>query len=87
MYNHKNRGSWDDNLTYIQHNYNCAQQNSTGKSPFEICYEFQPSAPIDLISSSTQSNDIEFKGQEVEKALKFIDKIYNIQKKAQEMLQ
>ena len=58
-----------------------------GKSPFEICYGFQPSVPIDLISSLTQSNDNEFKGREVEKALKFRDQIYNIQKQEHEMLQ
>ena len=58
-----------------------------GKSPFEICYGFQPSTPIDLISSLTQSNDIDFEGREVEKALNFRDQIYNIQKKEQEMLQ
>ena len=58
-----------------------------GKSPFDICYRFQPSAHIDLISSSTQSNDTNFEGLEMEKALKFRDQIYNIQKQAQEMLQ
>ena len=58
-----------------------------GKSPFEIYYGFQPSVPIDLISSSTKSNDTDFKGWEVEKAPKFIDKIYNIQKQACEILQ
>ena len=42
----------------------------------------QPSVPIDLISSLTQSNDTEFEGQEVEKALKLRDQIYNIQKQA-----
>ena len=87
MYNHKHRRTWDENLPYIQHNYNRAQHSSTGKSQFEICYGFQPSTPIDLISSSTQLNDFEFKGREVEKALKFRDQIYNIQKKAHEMLQ
>ena len=58
-----------------------------GKSQFEIYYVFQPAVPIDLIISSTQSNDTDFEGREVEKALKFRDQIYNIQKKAQEMLQ
>ena len=87
MYNHKHRRTWDDNLPYIQHNYNRAQHISIGKIPFEICYRFQPLAPIELISSLTQSDDTNFKGQEVEKALKFKDQIYNIQKQAQEMLQ
>ena len=87
MYNHTHHRPWDDSLPYIHHSYNHAQQSSIGKSPFEICYEFQPSAPIDLISSSTHSNDTEFEGREVEKALKFRDQIYNIEKQAQEMLQ
>ena len=75
MYNHKHYRTWDGNLPYIQHNYNRAQHNSTGKSPFDICYKFQPLAPIDLISSSKQSNDDDFKGQEVEKSFKYIDQI------------
>ena len=40
MYNHKHRRTWDDNLPYIQHSYNCAQHSSTGKSPFDICCGF-----------------------------------------------
>ena len=87
MYNHKHCRTWDDMLPYIQHNYNRAQHNSTGKSPFEIFYVFIPSMPIDLIGSSTQSNDTEFEGREVEKALKFRDQIYNIQKQAHAMLE
>ena len=87
MYNHKHSRTWDDILPHIQHIYNHAQHSSTVKIPFEICYRFQPSVPINLISSSTQSNDTDFEGQEVEKALKFKEKIYNTQKQAQEMLQ
>ena len=82
-----NHQTWDDILPYIQHSYNRAQHSSTGKSPFEICYGFQPLAPIDLISSLTQLNKTEFEGREVDKSLKFRDQIYNIQKQAQEMLQ
>ena len=62
MYNHKHRQTWDDNLSHIQQNYNHAQHNSTCKSPFEIYYVFQPSTPINLISSSTHSNDTDYKG-------------------------
>ena len=87
MYNHKYRRTLNDNLPYIHHFYNRAQHIYMGKSPFEICYGFQPSVPIDLISSSTQSNDTELDGWEVDKALKCRDKIYNIQKQAQEMPQ
>ena len=58
-----------------------------GKSPFEICYVFQPSAPINLIHSSTQSNDTDFEEWELEKTLDFRDQIYNIQKQTHEMLQ
>ena len=70
MYNHKHHQTWYDNLPYIQHNYSRSQHSSTGKSPFEICYRFQPSALIDLISSLTQSKDIDFEGRELEKELK-----------------
>ena len=54
-----------------------------GKNPFNICYIFQPLAPI---SSLTQSNDTDSNQWEVEKELKFQDHIYNIQKQAHEML-
>ena len=63
MYNHKHRRTWDDNLPYIQHSYNRAQHKSTGKIPFEICCGFQPSEPINLISSSIELNDTDFEGQ------------------------
>ena len=43
--------------------------------------------PIELVISSTQSNDIDSDWWEVEKELKFQEKIYNIQKQAHEMLQ
>ena len=62
MYNQKHHRTWDDNLPYIQHSYNRAQHSSTGKSPFEICYGFQPLMPIDLISSLTHLNDTDFEG-------------------------
>ena len=87
MYNHKHHRTWDASIPYIQHSYNHAQHSSRGKSPFHIYYGFQPSAPIELINSLTQSNDTDFDRREVEKVLKFRDKIYNIQKKSQEMLQ
>ena len=87
MYNHNHRRTWDDILPYIHHNYNGALHNCMGESPFEICYRFQPLTPIDLISSSTQSNDTDLEGREVEKSLKLRDQIYNIQKQAHEMLQ
>ena len=87
MYNHKHHRTWDENLPYIQHNYIRAQRSSMGKSPFEICYGVQPSTPIDLISSSTQSNETDFEGREVEKELKFRSQIYNIQKQALDILQ
>ena len=87
MYNQKHNQTWDDTIPYIQHSYNHAKKNSMGKILFEIYYGFQPSAPIDLINSSTQSNDTDFEGWEVEKPLKFRDQIYNIQNQAHEMLQ
>jgi len=61
MYNHKHRKKWDEILSYIQHNYNQAQKKSIGKTLFEICYEFQPLARVDLVSrlTSTINNDNE----------------------------
>ena len=51
------------------------------------CYVFQPLAPIELISSSTQSNDTNSDRWEAEKEMKFWYQIYNIQKQEHEMLQ
>ena len=78
MYNHKHRRTWDEILPYIQHSYNYFKHSSTRKIPFDICYGFQPSTPIDLINSSTQLNDTNFEGREAENALEFKDQIYNI---------
>ena len=50
MYNHKHCQTWDDILPYIQHSYNRAKHNSIGNILFDICYGFQPSAPIELIN-------------------------------------
>ena len=84
MYNQKHHRTWDESIPYIQHSSNHAQQISMGKNLFDICYIFQPLAPI---SSLTQSNGTEFDQREVEKELKFQDHIYNIQKQSHEMLQ
>ena len=71
VYNHKHRQTWDESLPYIQHSYNNSQHNSMGKSSFNICYGSQSSMPINLINSSTQSNDTDSDWQKVEKALMF----------------
>ena len=39
---------WDAYLHIIQHSYNRATHSSTGFSPFEVCYGFQPLAPSEL---------------------------------------
>lgn len=41
MYNSKHLRTWDENLPYIQHNYNKVIQSSTHHSPFHVCFGFQ----------------------------------------------
>ena len=42
---------WEDYLPLVEFAYNSTPQTSTGKSPFELMYGFQPRAPVDLLSS------------------------------------
>ena len=87
IYNHKHRWTWDEILPYIKHIYNRAQHIETGKSSFSLCFGFQPSVPIDLVSRPTVSTDSDHEQREIDKAVKFNDKICEIQKQAQKMLQ
>ena len=48
MYNSKHPRTWDDNLPYVQHNYNKAIHISTGHSLFQVGLGFQPLGPIDV---------------------------------------
>ena len=46
MYKSKHPCTWDDNLPYVQHNYNRAIHNSTGHNPFQVGLGFQHWAPL-----------------------------------------
>jgi hypothetical protein len=45
----KHSKTWDKNLIYIQHSYNKAVHTSTGKSPFETCFEYSSPSPLEVI--------------------------------------
>jgi hypothetical protein len=53
---------WDDQIPYIQHDYNQALHSSTHCSPFETCFGFFPMVPLDLmygkdVDSNEKSNE------------------------------
>jgi len=79
MYHSKHPHTWDESLPYVQHIYNHDLHGSTGHSPFEVCLEYQPLAPIDvaiLVVLDTPSPHAE---NEVDKESKFVEKIIYIQ--------
>ncbi|KAH9698972.1 Integrase catalytic domain-containing protein [Citrus sinensis] len=39
---------WDQKLYQVEFTYNCAVKHSTGLSPFQVNYGYNPRAPIDL---------------------------------------
>jgi len=41
---------WEEYLPLVEFAYNSTPQTSTGKSPFELMYGFQPRAPVDLVT-------------------------------------
>ncbi|KAH0667855.1 hypothetical protein KY290_027485 [Solanum tuberosum] len=45
--------SWEDYLLIIEFSYNRTFHSSTGKTPFEIVYGFNPLIPLDLLPLST----------------------------------
>ena len=55
MYTSKHPRTWDDNLLYVQHNYNRSIHSSTGHIKFQVGLGFQPLGSIDvaLLLSST----------------------------------
>ena len=81
MHNHKHHKTWDEIISYIQHSYSRAQHSSVGKSPFEVYYGFHPTTLIVLFNRITILIDIDLKQQEVFKALNFMDRVCDIQKR------
>ena len=45
----KNLKSWEECLPFIEFAYNRTVHSTTGFSPFEIAYGFNPLTPMDLI--------------------------------------
>jgi hypothetical protein len=88
MYKSKHPCTWDDNLPYVQHNYNRAIHSSTSHNPFQVGLGFQPLGPIDvaLPLASTQTESIQ-SHTEVDKANRFIEKIQHIQQQVHDILQ
>ena len=79
MYNSKHPHTWDKSLAYVQHSYNRALHTSTGHSPFQVGFGFQPLCPIDvampLAATHTDSARVQSK---IDKATSFIEHIQNI---------
>ena len=87
MYHSKHPRTWDESLPYVQHSYNRAIHSSTSHNPFEVCLGYQPLAPIDVSIPIMQSNQVPCLDKEKEKAMRFIDKIHQLQKKVHEILE
>ena len=45
----KNIKEWEDCLPIIEYAYNRASHSTTGKSPFEVVYVFNPLSPLDIL--------------------------------------
>ena len=79
VYKSKHPRTLDENLLYVQHNYNQALYNSIDHNPFEVGLGFQPVCPIDIAMSfaATQANSTHVQS-EVDKANSFIEHIQHI---------
>ena len=45
----KNIKEWEECLPIAEYAYNCARHSTTGKSPFEAVYGFNPLSPLDIL--------------------------------------
>ncbi|XP_044465405.1 uncharacterized protein LOC123195650 [Mangifera indica] len=45
----KNLRTWEDSLPHVEFTYNRVMHTSTGYSPFEVVYGFNPLTPLDLL--------------------------------------
>ena len=66
---------WDESLHYVQHAYNHATHSCTKRSPFETCFRYLPKTPMDFACGKDNVVD---GCHNVEKALKFIQKVQAI---------
>lgn len=76
MYNSKHPCIWDDNLPYVQHNYNRSINISTGHNPFQVGLGFQPLGPFG-VALPLASTKVEFSHAhtEADKATRFMENI------------
>jgi hypothetical protein len=79
MYNSKHPCTWDENILYVQQNYNIALRSSIEYNPFHVGLGFQPFGPIDvalpLASTQEESSHDQY---EANKETKFIEHIQHI---------
>ena len=79
MYNSKHPHTWDESLTYVEHNYNRALHSSTDHSPIQVGLGFQPLCPIDVAMpfAVTQVDSAHVQSED-EKVNSFIKRIHHI---------
>ena len=65
----------DEHVCYVQHAYNRAKHSSTQISPFETCFGFIPSSPLDFVFGKDTMVD---RHCDVDKETRFIEEIQEI---------
>ena len=66
---------WDEHLCYVEHGHNRAKHSSTQRYPFETCFAFTPTSPLDFVFGK----DTTIEGHnDVDRAIRFIERIKEI---------